>query len=456
MQDAIIVGGGITGLTTGYLLQQKGLDISVVEKNLRPGGPIQSVSHNGFLIEKGPNSLLPSDPWIFSLIDELGLGNSISEEDPQAKNRYIVKDGKPVAAPTNPLQFLTNPLFSFRAKLRLLTEPFRKPAPLQYTLTESVSAFTRRRLGREFLDYAVDPFVSGIYAGNPDELILKDAFPTLHEFEQTHGSLFKGAKAKRKQSKSTPEAPKKRSVNFDEGLQMLPRTIARKLGNRLWLGSTVVAINRNDQGWQVTWKQDGENFEGFAKNLFICLPSRQVKTLAWPQPISEWISNSPDLPYPTVHSLALGYRRDQIAHPLDGFGALVPSKEKTRILGALFSSSLYPSRAPEEHCLLTTMLGGRGSPELADASESELLEIATTDLQRLFGITGEPMFHYLTTWKHAIPQYTKNFRGWKECIQSLESDYPGLRFGGNSIDGIAISASLLSAKRLADELTQSS
>ncbi len=450
MQDAIIIGGGITGLTTGYLLQQKGLEISVVEKSLRPGGPIQSVNHNGYLIEKGPNSLLVSDPWIDSLIQELGLRDDISKVSPDAKKRYIARNGKPVSVPSGPFELIGSPLFSFRGKLSLLAEPFKKPLSGDKSNFETVSEFVKRRLGQEILDYAVDPFVGGIYAGDPDELILKDAFPILWELERNHGSLLKGMRSKRKDHSSGSIPNRSQSLNFNEGLHTLPKAIAKKLGNRLWLGSQGVAINRNDRGWQVTWKREGENFEGFAKRLFVCIPSKDVRKLAWPYPISDWISGCPELPYPTVHSLTLGYRREQIQHPLDGFGILVPKREPATILGAIFNSSVYPERAPEDQRLITVMLGGRRDPQLADSDEEELVDIARSDLKYLLGITGAPSFQYLTTWKQAIPQYTSAFVQWKSCIQTLETDYPGLRFGGNSVDGIALSSSLLSAKRLSE------
>lgn len=451
MQDAIIIGGGITGLTTGYLLQKKGLDISVIEKNLRPGGPIQSVEHNGYLVEKGPNSLLLPDKWAEEFIHEIGIGSDILETDPSAKKRYIVRNGRPVAVPASIFQAITTPLFSLKAKIGFLGEPFRRRKRNIDENSETVSQFVKRRMGQEFLDYAINPFVRGVYAGDPDELVLKHAFPMMLGFERDGGSITKGALKHKKRSKAG-DGFKKRSVNFRNGLASLPRTIARKLGNRLWLGSNVVAVNRNDQGWQVTWKKDGENFEGFSKHLFICLPSRGTKELTWPHPISDILESTPDLPYPTVHCLGMGFRREQISHPLDGFGVLVPSKEKHQILGALFNSSMYPNRAPEGECLLTVMLGGRQRPDLAHATESQLIDFASKDLQSLLGAKGKPAFQYLTTWKRAIPQYTVDFGYWKRSIHKLEAEIPSLYFGGHSIDGISIGASMLSAKRLSEKL----
>ena len=449
MQDAIIIGGGISGLTAGYLLQQRGLDVSVIEKAAVPGGPIQSIHKEGYLVEKGPNSLLLPNAWVEEFIDELGLGQELEFSSPAAHKRFIVRKNRPVAVPGSPFQAVTTPLFSLKAKIGFLAEPFRKPISEEGAKTESVASFVSRRMGPEFLDYAINPFVSGVYAGNPEELVLKDAFPLMRGFERDGGSIIKGAIKHKKRQKREGTAYKKQSVSFKDGLHTLPKTLARKLGNHLWLGSQVVAINRNDQGWQVTWKQDGENFEGFAKRLLVCLPSRAIKELTWPQAIGETLQATPDLPYPAVHSIALGYRRDQIAHALDGFGVLVPSKEPPEILGVLFSSSLYDGRAPEGHCLLTVMIGGRQRPDLANASLEELTAIATRDLNTLLGVTGDPTFSHLTNWPHAIPQYTQAFGPWKQTLDNLENDFDGLSFGGHAVDGIAMGASILSGKRLA-------
>jgi len=452
MQDAIIIGGGISGLTTGYLLQQKGMDIAVVEKNSFPGGPIQSSIKDGFLFEKGPNSLLLSDPWIESFIKDLGLENDIVDSNPAAANRYVVRNSRPVTVPRSPLQAITTPLFSLKAKMGFLAEPFRGRITELGEASESVADFIIRRMGREFLDYAIDPFIRGVYAGNPSELILNHAFPLMRELEHEGGSLVRGALKRKRRLKREGKAYTKRSINFENGLDTLPKTIARKLGNRLWLGSEVVAINPVDEGWQVTWKKEGENFEGFSKNLFVCLPSTSIKALNWASPMGEWIAEAPNLPYPAVHSLALGYRRVDIAHPLNGFGVLVPSKEPHRILGALFNSELYPNRAPNGHCLITVMLGGRQSPELKDASDDQLLEIAQEDLGSLLGASGEPVFVNLARWPHAIPQYTEAFGPWKKAIRALEEDLPGLHFGGHAIDGIAMGASIMSGKSLSDRI----
>lgn len=450
MQDAIILGGGISGLTAAYLLQQEGLEISVIEKGKAPGGPIQSSQENGYLVEHGPNSLLLPNPWVENFINQLGLGNQLQLANPTADKRYIVKNDQLVPVPASPLQAITTPLFSLAGKLGFLGEPFRRQISDKAAATETVASFVTRRMGKDFLNYAIDPFVSGVYAGDPHKLILEHAFPLMRGFEKDSGSIIRGAISYRKRRKAEGTAYKKKSVSFRKGLGILPQTIARKLGNHLWLDSEVVAVNRNDQGWQVTWKRDGENFEGFAKRLIVCLPSYATKRIAWTGVIAKSLQQTPDLPYPAVHSLALGFKRDQIQHALDGFGALVPSIESLNLLGVLFSSAMYPNRAPEGHCLLTVMIGGIRHPELANATQDQLLEIAMADLRPLLGIAGDPTYIQHTASPKAIPQYTADFAAWRDTLHNLEEEFSGLHFGGNSIDGIAMGASILSGKRLAE------
>lgn len=450
MQDAIVLGGGISGLTAAYLLQQRGLDVAVVEKRAAAGGPISSVREQGYLVERGPNSLLLPDPWVETFIEELGLKGDLLETNPLASKRYIVKRALPVAVPASPLQAISTRLFSLRAKLGFLGEPFRRRVSDLRGQSETVANFVRRRMGAEFLDFAIDPFVSGVYAGDPEELILEYAFPLMRGFERDGGSIIRGALSYKKRRKAEGTAYKKRSISFRDGLGALPQALARKLGNRLWLDSQAVAVNRIAEGWQVTWKRGGENFEGFARHLLVCLPSRAIKAIAWSRGIAEPLHAAPSLPYPAVHSLALGFRREHVAHALDGFGMLVPSKERRDILGALFSSSLYPGRAPEGHCLLTAMLGGRRRPDLATASQEQLVALAMKDLRALLGVDGEPAFVRLASWPRAIPQYTIDYGPWRDTLRGLEDEEPTLHFGGAAIDGIAMGASILSGKRLAE------
>ena len=452
MKDAIIVGAGISGLTASYLLKKSGKEIVTLAKSAHFGGPISSYQENGYLVERGPNSLLLPDPWVETFIDDLGLSDQLLETNETAKKRFIVQGGRPVSVPSSPIQAISTPLFSLKAKFGFLPEPFRKKLPDDEAETETVAQFVRRRMGSEVLDYAIKPFVSGVYAGDPEELVLRHAFPLMHGFERDGGSIIRGAMRYKKRRRKEGTTYKKRSISFKNGLGTLPASLAEKLGEDLILETEIDSIEFNENSWTVNLKKNSRIQSLQTRNLIVAIPSYAIKSLPWPKEIGEQIEAAPDLPYPAVHSLALGFRRDQVQHPLDGFGVLSPTKEKRDILGVLFSSSLYENRAPEGHVLLTVMLGGRQRPELANAPRQDLESLAMRDLESLLGITGKPAFSRLVTWKKAIPQYTKEFGPWKEIIDCIEEINTGLQFGGSSIDGIAMGASIMSGKRVAEQV----
>lgn len=450
MQDTIIIGAGITGLTAAYLLKKKGEEITLLERSKTAGGPISTVKKDGYLAETGPNSLLLPNTWCEEFLEELGLNDKILEASPAAHKRYIARDGKPVAVPMSPAQAVTTRLFSLKAKIGFLAEPFRKAISHEDAETETVASFVSRRMGPEFLHYAIDPFVSGIYAGNPHELILKHAFPLMRSFEENGGSIIRGALKRKKQQKKDGTAYKKRSITFKEGLETLPFTLAAKIGDALELNSCIQKIEKLENGWHVSYEQNGNQLSKQARRLMICIPSHAIKSLPWEAKIQAKLNASPDLPFPAVHSLSLGFSNEQITHPLDGFGMLIPGLEKSDILGALFCSSVYSDRAPEGHCLLTVMLGGQRRPDLAERSIDELQKIAMNALGPLIGAQGKPTFRSLSTWPRAIPQYNESFAPWKATIAQIESESANLYFGGNCIDGIAMGACIVSGKRLSE------
>ncbi|MCH6254986.1 protoporphyrinogen oxidase [Puniceicoccaceae bacterium K14] len=450
MQDAIIIGAGITGLTAAYLLKKRSQKIVVLEKLAKTGGPISTIREKGFLVETGPNSLLLPDRWCESFLSELDLTEELLESNSYAKKRYIVKNGRPIAVPSTPVQAISTPLFSLKAKLGFLAEPFRRPISKEAAESETVASFVSRRMGYEFLDYAIDPFVSGVYAGNAHELILKHAFPLMRSFEDEGKSIIRGAIKRKKRQKADGSAYKKRSITFKQGLATLPQTLTSILGDAIHKESSVKSIQKENQGWTLTWEKNGQLFKQSCRKLIVSIPSHAVKRLPWPSEIQTTLDSSPDLVFPAVHSLSLGFKRSDIKHPLDGFGALVPSKEKRDILGVLFCSSIYGNRAPQNNCLLTVMIGGRRRPDQANLDEIELEKIALRELKSLIGLSGEPVFKSLSSWPRAIPQYDQAFTPWKDAIDKIEDSNPGLYFGGNCIDGIAMGASILSGKRLSE------
>jgi oxygen-dependent protoporphyrinogen oxidase len=454
MTSIALIGGGITGLTAAFQLQRRNLPVTLYEADRRVGGVIQSVREDGYLAEFGPNTLLETSPKIGQLIADLGLTKRRLYSDPRAENRYLVRGRKTVRLPGSPGAFLRTPLFSSGAKLRLFVEPFIRRG--RADREESVAEFVKRRLGQEFLDYAINPLIAGVYAGDPARLSVQHAFPKLHALEQRYGSLllgqFLGARERKRRAEVSKQSAKK--LSFDDGLQVLTETLQRQLGDAVRLNSPVVAIRQEPNGWTLTTRVDGREIQQEHSAVLYTGPAYRLADvqLSTEKPIT--LAPFSKINYPPVASVVLGFRREDVAHPLDGFGMLVPEVEGFNILGSLFSSSLFPNRAPDGYVTLTSYVGGTRAPELALRSKGELVELTTRDLRTLLGVRGKPTFQHCVLFRKAIPQYEVGYGRFKELMEQVEANAPGLFLAGNFRDGISLSDSIVSGCTAAERLGQ--
>jgi len=450
-----VIGGGITGLTAAFRLTQSGVPVTVYESDQRVGGVIRSLRENGYLAEFGPNSILETSPKISGLIRDLGLEPRRWYSDPRADNRYLVRGGKPVCLPASPIKFFGTQLFSLGAKLRLLREPFlpRKRDDKE----ENVAEFVLRRLGQEWLDYAINPMIAGIYAGDPRRLSVLHAFPKLHQVEQRYGSLvlgqILGARERKRRGEVSKQEAKK--VSFDEGLQVLTDTLEAKLGAAIRLNSTVTALDRTKRGWTITVRTAGGETAREHRAVLLAAPTHRLAQIALR--VGSAQATAPDLTlaplaevhYPPVASVVLGFRREDVPHPLDGFGMLVPEVERFRILGTLFSSSLFPNRAPAGHVALTTYVGGVRSPDQALRPVEELFAVTVADLRAILGVRGEPTFRHAVLYRQAIPQYEVGYGRFKALMDNLEAKAPGLFLAGHYRNGISLGDSIIAGHDVA-------
>jgi oxygen-dependent protoporphyrinogen oxidase len=452
MNSVAIIGGGITGLTAAFRLQRKNIPVTLYEASDRVGGVIQTLRRDGYLAEFGPNTLLETSPKISALIDDLGLTGRRLYSDPTAKNRYVVRDGRLVNMPESPLGFMTTPLFSPAAKLRVLLEPFVRRG--DKSREESVAEFVRRRLGPEFLDHAVDALVGGIYAGDPEKLSVPQAFPKLHALERDYGSLIRGqifGARRRKKSGEVSKAHAKK-FSFDDGLQVLPEALCVELKDHVQLCSPVSALTQSGSGWSVKWRSNGSEVQTehsavvYAGTAF-GLSKMEIQAR---RPVN--VSSFASVHYPPVASVVLGFRRQDVAHPLDGFGMLIPRLEGFRILGSIFSSSLFPNRAPAGHVALTSYIGGARSPELALKNPDELFDTTVRDLRALLRISGEPTFKHHVLYPQAIPQYNLGYERFRNLMAEMETTSPGLFLAGHYRDGISVSDCIVSGEMVAGRI----
>jgi oxygen-dependent protoporphyrinogen oxidase len=436
-----IIGGGISGLATGHLLKENGIEVALFESSPHAGGNIRSERTDGYLIEHGPNSLLRSAKLV-DLIDSLGLRHHLLPSNTAAKTRYVLIDGKLKALPTGIASLLFGDFFSARAKVRLLREPLvRTKAPEN----ESVASFFARRLGREPVEKAVDPFISGIFAGDPEILSIKTAFPKLFEYEQKFGSLAMGAirSKKEKVDRSFP-----RSFTFADGLQTLTDELGSSLGDSLLKRTAAGSISRSAGGrYEVIVGSHRHEFDVVIVSTKADAAAKLLERLA--PHASETLRS---IRYSPIAVVRTGYAENNVGVLPAGFGFLVPGKEKRGILGSLWNSSVFPGRAPSKKHLFTTFVGGARSAELFDLSDGEILDLVSSELSDIMDIGGEPEFQNLTRWKSAIPQYDLRYNERIEAIESMMNTNPGLFICSNFYKGISVGDCVKNAYRTAGEV----
>lgn len=455
--DALIIGAGLTGLSTARLLADRGLKVAILEKSSRSGGVIQTQHSDGFLCEKGPNSMMIKSWQVQNFIKELGIEDQLVDASTEASKRFLVKNGKIVALPQSPMAGITTPLYRPSNKFRLLGEPFRKPSTKE---EESVAEFVSRRMGPDFLEYGIAALVSGIFAGDPDKLSIRYAFPKVWNLEQNYGSLIGGALKLKRERKKSGETPfKSRMVSFRQGLSTLIQALENDNRVRIFHNSQISSIDAPDSPenpWKVQFSASGERSSIEARQLVLATPVHVYPKLPFPENLASRLKPASALPYVPVSTLILGFKREDINHPLDGFGVLMPRVEKRFVLGSLFSSSLFPGRAPEGYVNLMNFIGGALQRKNADLPESELIAHTLKDLEGLLGIRGKPVFTQHTLWPRAIPQYNVGHGKFLDLICKVEQDTPNLTIAGNFLQGPGLNDCIENAYTTADKITKQS
>lgn len=485
-RSVAVIGAGITGLVTAYELLRRGVDVTLYEATSHAGGAIRTSMADGFLAEHGPNSFVTSAP-VEALLSRLDLQDEVVEANPGANRRYVVRDGVLRAFPLSPLAMLSTPLFSLPAKLRVLLEPLVRRGVDE--ADESVASFVRRRLGREVLDYAVDPFISGIFAGDPESLSMAHAFPRVFELERRHGSLSRGLMASRAELRramrdaireakrdgtrpaprpagsptdggaaapaadapaaDAPPPSRTRLISFIDGMQTLTDALEGALGSAIRLGTPVRLLHRHETRWMLEAGPDAAPRARTVDAVVLAVPAHSLAAMELPAALRRTSAPIERVEYPPVSTLTLGFRRSDVAHPLDGFGMLIPGVERRSLLGVLFSSSLFASRAPEDHVAITCFVGGARRADLAREDTDQLAGRVRGDLKALLGVRADPVFIKHVYWPRAIPQYTVGYGAIKEAAEATERAHPGLYLTGNYRNGVSVGDCVASGQQVA-------
>jgi oxygen-dependent protoporphyrinogen oxidase len=454
----VIVGAGVSGLSAAFRLQERLPDaaITILEHGDRPGGTAWTIRDNGFIVEIGPNGFLDSKPTTLTLARDAGLESQLVKASAAAaRNRYLFLDNQLKALPTGPGSLLWSNLLSWRGKLSLLWEYFRKGRT--ESGDESIDAFVRRRAGPEAADIFADALVTGIYAGDPKLLSLPACFPRLAELEVEYGSVIRGFNAtarKRRaeaRAKGVPDQRPGQMWSFAGGMRTFIDGIVERLKHPPVFGVNVRCLSKEAATWRV--QAEGKDSWDADAVVLTCPAYRQADVLA--EVDADLAALIRAIPYNRIAVVALGYKKFDVPTPLDGFGYIAPQNTQRDLLGVQWCSSIYADRAPQDCVLLRAMAGGWRRSDIVDWDDARLLQAMRAELKLAMHIDAEPVFHKIVRWDRAIPQYHLGHLARVADIDSRLAQHPGLFLGGNAYRGVSLNDCTEQADAIAQRVCRS-
>ncbi len=443
--NLIVIGGGVTGLCAAWYASQDCQPESIVllEAAERPGGQTGTDRIDGFVCDWGPNGFLDREPATLEWIEGIGAAGSLVKAPEMARHRFIFKDDRLIEV-VGPPRFFLSPLLSLRGRARLCCEPLIKTK--RDDSPESIWHFAARRIGREAADMMVNPMVSGVFAGDARRLSLAHCFPRMAAMEKRYGGLVKALLAIRREDKSaSPMGPRGTLTSFETGIGHLPEIVARRLSRRVRTGLKVTRLTGapGNGGYIVETDRD-KRFE--APRVIVALPAHQTASIT--ADMDPQLSRAlAAIPYADLTVVCVGYRREDVSRDLNGFGFLIPRNQGCRALGCLWTSSIFPNRAPDGWVQLRVMYGGYTDPEAVHLTDRELLDNLARDIHPVMGIECEPRFVRIYRHSPGIPQYVLDHGRKLEAVEAAERRHQGLAFAGNAYRGVGLNECVLSARR---------
>lgn len=434
--DVVVVGAGISGLTAAFrvLAEAPHLDVRVLEAEPWPGGTATTVVVDGYAIDRGPNGVLSNVPYTLDLAEELGIGDRLVAASPDAKRRFIYRRGRLRPVPSSLLYpSMLGPFGALRAAVEPLV---RTPPP---DSDESVHAFAQRRFGRRVADLLAGAMLSGITAGDATRTSMEAMFPKVVAAEREHGSVIRGMAKSR-----DPDAPKSTLMSFEGGMSTLIDAIAGRLGERVRCSLPVERVDFEAGRWTV--RGSWGSVRGRAVVFAAPAP---VAARALGEVAPELARNAAGIPYTGIRVVTLAWDRAAFPAPLDGFGFLVPRGEGLRMLGSVWTSSVFPDRAPAGKVLLRVMIGGVLDPEAVELSDAEIEAIVVPEISGVLGIEAAPELVHHTLWRLAIPQYELGHPDRVAALRDAEARHRGLVLCGNAYEGVSLNESVRAANEAA-------
>lgn len=456
MKKVVIIGGGISGLAALHFLRTRysnRLEPILFEKEVRLGGTIGTDNINGFVSDWGPNGFLDKVPLTLQMVAELGAEDVMEKAASVSGKRFIYNRGRLHEISPSPFKFIRSPLLSPKGRLRIIAEPFIQSRQT-WDEDESVYGFAARRIGKEAAETLIDPMTSGIFGGDARRLSLKACFPIMVEMEKRYGSLIKALiKGRRKSRKSgqkggSPAGPGGVLTSFKGGLNTLIDIFRARYNDYIRTGHEVEAVDFDKSLFQVSFSE-GNTTSGDA--VICATPAYTAAKIL--KTLNPELSNILDsILYASISVVCLGFRREDIGHNLDGFGFLVPRSEGKRILGTIWTSSIFSGRSPEGVVQLRTMIGGATDSKAVSLSDGQLLDIVTAELEPILNIKGKPNYVRIFKYRQGIPQFTLGHPSRMEKMELLLDRFPGLYLTGNAYDGVGLNDCVLRSDKIVSQL----
>ena len=448
MKSVVVAGAGISGLALAFELRRLGVEVVVLESEKRAGGKIESDHRDGYLCERGPASYLDRSGSITALAKALGIEDRVVLAGVAAERRLVAAKGRLHDTPATAPAFALSSLLSWTAKLRAAMDLVLPRGPSARGGDESVAAFARRRLGVQAGERLLQPLVSGLYAGDPDQVSLPSAFPLVAAMERKQRSFML---AMRKEFAAAKAKTAPRLSSFQGGLDELTSSLAAHLGQDLRLGTRVLSVEKDAAAFRVAVEEHGQTQVLRARAVVTALPAH-VSTLVLGEldgQIAETLARIPYVPVTLVH---LGYPISALSRSVDAYGFFVPPSEPLRVLGGIFPSQFFHGRAPEGFHLFSVRTGGARHPEAFTMPEAELVALADGELRGLLGLTAGPSFVHIVRHERALPQYTLGHMGRVALLEEGECRHPGLFFHGNAYHNAGVPELVSRSMKLAERV----